>query len=225
MEGVLTVAGLQCGSGGSLFVECNDVKGSGLISAKGGDAVWADCGGGGGGRVAIYTTVFPMTYAEATVNINGGKSPLYVTAGSAGSYLSRRARTRIGTLVGTPCNYAFPPEIEAIGESIVGGKILVSARGSNSKSNFLVLGASSQSWGPYTLPLDVSALGFPAGCYLNVSLDVLWQIGSPLAGYQHASIEIPNNSVLKNTTVYFQWLLLDDPRGIAFTRGLAIAIR
>jgi hypothetical protein len=67
------------GSGGSVYVAGFNVTlgPSGSLSARGGDS--ADCGGGGGGLVALYAGSYVTGVAAGTVNVTGG-----LTLSSAG---------------------------------------------------------------------------------------------------------------------------------------------
>ena len=71
------------GSGGSVWVECDTLAGSGSITAMGGDGgtkgSWAAGGGGGGGRVALACAFANFT---GSTNVNGGVAP---TNGAAGT--------------------------------------------------------------------------------------------------------------------------------------------
>jgi len=51
-----TVAGNTSGSGGSVWLTCHSLSGSGTIRADGGYGTRGDLGGGGGGRVAVILT-------------------------------------------------------------------------------------------------------------------------------------------------------------------------
>ena len=71
------------GSGGSLWVECKTLTGSGDISARGGDGGstggWGAGGGGGGGRISL--NYIQWNYA-GTTNVDGGTGPTNGLPGS-----------------------------------------------------------------------------------------------------------------------------------------------
>lgn len=71
------------GSGGSVWVECGTLAGSGSITALGGDGgtrgSWAVGGGGGGGRIAL---AFVTSSYSGTTNVSGGIATNSGTAGT-----------------------------------------------------------------------------------------------------------------------------------------------
>ena len=73
VSGSTATHGCGGGSGGSILLNATSIRGSGIISAKGGDGGYAGGdvigGGGGGGRVALFCTNY---YIEATLYLGGG---------------------------------------------------------------------------------------------------------------------------------------------------------
>src|SRR3989338_1435469 len=62
------------GAGGSLFLDTDQLYGTGLLQAKGGqgrDAV-SDGGSGGGGRIAVYYKTIGQGFSFNTTNVQGG---------------------------------------------------------------------------------------------------------------------------------------------------------
>lgn len=80
------------GSGGSIWIECQDLSGYGSIIVDGGAGSPALGGGGSGGRLAIYHTT--MINFNGTLSATGGKSS--IEPGAAGTiYLERRNGSRV----------------------------------------------------------------------------------------------------------------------------------
>lgn len=73
------------GAGGSIWIECSGLFGSGLITANGGASNSPTySGGGGGGRIALYTCAVEMPSANITAN--GGAGWQAGQPGSIGVY-------------------------------------------------------------------------------------------------------------------------------------------
>jgi hypothetical protein len=93
----------------------------------------------------------------------------------------------------------------------------------------LVLGTSSTSWNGLPLPLDLTFLGMP-GCLLRVAPDhVHCATTQGIPGRGHATFEavVPNESAVRGTTLFAQWLVLTDPDtepSFAVTRALELRV-
>jgi hypothetical protein len=72
--GAAGVANIGGGAGGSIYLRCSRLAGSGVIDGHGGDtANGAEAsGGGGGGRIAIYRVVHSFSGTLSTNSVRGG---------------------------------------------------------------------------------------------------------------------------------------------------------
>lgn len=77
--------GCGAGSGGSIWIEAQNITGIGSITANGGDTGSTTCGSGGGGRIAIYTS--NMTAYSGAISAAGGNAGTVNTGcqGTAGT--------------------------------------------------------------------------------------------------------------------------------------------
>jgi hypothetical protein len=103
------------------------------------------------------------------------------------------------------------------------GKILTVtlAKAKASTVAVFALGASKTTWGPFPLPLDLTAAG-AGGCSLLVSLDLLGGVPVDSLGAATVNLPIPNDVMLRGVVFHNQWLVVDsgaNTLGIAFSNG------
>ncbi|MCB2153456.1 hypothetical protein KQI84_01100 [bacterium] len=73
------------GAGGSILVETDTIKGSGLMQAVGGDTNWSTTPGGGGGRIAVHYDHNTNYSGSAGADVSGGASPTPSRYGQQGT--------------------------------------------------------------------------------------------------------------------------------------------
>jgi hypothetical protein len=93
----------------------------------------------------------------------------------------------------------------------------------------LVLGTRNTTWGPITLPFDLTPFGF-VGCDLLTSLEHAVAVTTTTGAVPHARVplRIPNDPGIRGMTLYAQWLILGHaPTGSLghATRALAITVQ
>ena len=100
------------------------------------------------------------------------------------------------------------------------GLDVASARQSSGAALFI--GVSKTKWLAFNLPLDLKFLG-AAGCFLNVSPDMLFATVTNLTGSASVKIAIPANlTSLIGKELHSQFLILDGPAnaaGVVTTNG------
>jgi hypothetical protein len=141
------------GSGGGIYVKCNTLRGSGLISAVGGDIERADAnmpGAGGGGRIAVVydTTAQAGVSPQPTVRFNA--------AGGNQNHSSMTILTGRLRQGGPGSIYLPDTQFFSLG-NILGGEILV---------------PGATSWTTNALAVSTGWIKFPTGFSLTVSQDV-----------------------------------------------------
>ena len=84
------------GAGGSIWLTCGTLSGTGFIEARGADGLGGSFGAGGGGRVGVYygTSTFPV----ANFNLGGGTLGFGSVAGGAGTLFLKPTASR-GTVI------------------------------------------------------------------------------------------------------------------------------
>jgi adhesin/invasin len=112
-----TSASQSCGAGGSIYISCGQLSGSGTIDGRGGSPTGTNWAAGGGGRIAVYYNTLGgnFTYpANALANIKawGGidTSSNAQYAGAAGTVFMKAGSETYGKLIinnnGSPANAA-----------------------------------------------------------------------------------------------------------------------
>ncbi len=100
-DGAVATWNGPAGAGGSLWIDCDRLEGSGLISAKGGAAGNDD--GGGGGRIHLIYNSLGLTnpVTAGKINAYGGTGGSLIQKGAAGTVLltDRTSSDKIGTLI------------------------------------------------------------------------------------------------------------------------------
>ncbi len=111
------------GSGGSVWITCATLAGSGGITAKGGRGNAAYAGGGGGGRVAIY---YDAGSFAGTFDLSGGTG--WTGSGGAGTYFIRKTGER-GTVYIDNAGKNTPEGTEFTGTSSVDANLVIRNKG------------------------------------------------------------------------------------------------
>jgi len=102
LDGVINAQGQTAGgyagggAGGSVFITCSELSGTGLITAAGGGAP-NNGGAGGGGRVSVILTNAD-SFGNVTIMAHGGRSP-GGTAAAAGTIYLKKAGEEYGKLL------------------------------------------------------------------------------------------------------------------------------
>lgn len=202
---------------------------------------WAQCTGDG----SAFAAAGPTTGAVANTDPNRGPAQvltttrvLYVDAPGrtvadaearnswARSPLQVQATGRV-RMFGTSC--AGPtanPTLTASGAPMAGGELQFEATGlAPNRAVTLILGASNQQWGNFSLPLDLFLFGMP-GCQLYTDVGVLLITSSSTSSWQ-LPVTVPADASIVDSSTFAQ-IFADDPAanptGIVASNGLEIVL-
>ncbi|MBK9385728.1 MAG: S8 family serine peptidase [Planctomycetes bacterium] len=114
------------------------------------------------------------------------------------------------TTFGNACaGAAGTPDITVSGIPTLGGTMTLASTPTTAATSSLYFGFSNQSWLGLPLPFDLGLVGLSAGCELHVSPDIALTSGpnAPVV------LPIPNDGLLANAEIFFQWHHYIDPSG------------
>jgi hypothetical protein len=123
---------------------------------------------------------------------------------------------------GTGCGVPSAPTIGFSGVPVINDDFAVELSGAApGTACALLIGSSSSNWNGVPLPFDLSTLGFPGGCLLNVSPDVAAPGLTDASGQAALPLTIRGDFT---ATVYWQWLVLGQGPAFGVTGGLSTLI-
>jgi hypothetical protein len=186
------------GSGGSLFITCNTLAGTGgMVAANGGTA--AQSAGGGGGRVAIVYD----TAAQATLNLTTPPMVQFAAGqGYNGPYIPTYPPARPGTLYFSDSSLLNP-------DKLLGGQLVV---------------PGFTSWSPGSLTISNGLAAFPNGFQLAVTSN-LTVTGDGGIEITNGVLRVGGNLQLLNTTSSKGISYLSGSPSESFTVGSNLVIR
>ncbi|MBL8899160.1 MAG: S8 family serine peptidase [Planctomycetes bacterium] len=114
------------------------------------------------------------------------------------------------TTFGNACaGAAGTPDITVSGIPTLGGSMTLASTPTTAATSSLYFGFSNQTWLGIPLPFDLGLVGLTAGCELHVSPDIALYSGpnAPVV------LPIPNDGLLANAEIFFQWHHYIDPSG------------
>lgn len=89
-------SGLAGGAGGSVFISANSIAGTGTVSVAGGTG-WDLAGGGGGGRIALYTA--GADFGSLSLTASAGLGALALYNGACGTIYLKKSGDTYGSLL------------------------------------------------------------------------------------------------------------------------------
>lgn len=120
---------------------------------------------------------------------------------------------------GNGCGSPAAPAIGYSGHPIIHDDFTVELAGAAASTPCaLLIGVSSSSWNGTPLPLGLGIIGFPAGCFLNVSADAAVGTVTDASGAATFSLNLSGDFA---ASLYWQWLVLGPGASSGATPGLA----
>jgi hypothetical protein len=121
-------SGVGCGSGGSVYIDCNRLLGGGWLCATGGVGTASYSSGGGGGRIAVVYA--GNISVQLNVSVAGGRSANFgeaiITHGATGTYVTVSTGVPL-TIGGDPAPHGTPTPLAYGNQSVSPGATITNS--------------------------------------------------------------------------------------------------